>query len=170
MKSHDRAIDSRFSQTIGFKTPFAEQHDPAAARLLLIAGPISGASFEFDEKRLIAGRSDRCDFVLPAPSVSKRHCLLSRESNGAYGIEDLGSRNGTLVNGRVLTAGERVLLANGDLVTICEFGLMYLAPKASETVQIPPVEIDLSQAKHEARRVAALNDDVLHASRARRRR
>ena len=50
------------------------------------------------------------------PALSRHHCVLRRQGDGAYAIEDLGSTNGTEVNGRQLAAGEPVALGDGDRV------------------------------------------------------
>jgi pSer/pThr/pTyr-binding forkhead associated (FHA) protein len=50
------------------------------------------------------------------PGLSRRHAVLRRQGNGTYAIEDLGSTNGTEVNGQQIPAGEPVALADGDRV------------------------------------------------------
>ncbi len=66
----------------------------------------------------IIGRED-CEILIPDPEVSRRHAAI-REIEGAIGIEDLGSRNGTLVNGEridgVRTLSEGDQLRVGDTV------------------------------------------------------
>ena len=62
--------------------------------------------------RIVVGRSQECDVVLPFPDVSWQHARLSRQSQG-WLIEDLGSRNGTWVNETRITktvvhAGDRI--------------------------------------------------------------
>ncbi len=52
---------------------------------------------ELSENVYVLGRDPGCDIVLDDPSASRRHVLM-RFSDGAYVIEDLGSKNGTLVN------------------------------------------------------------------------
>jgi hypothetical protein len=57
-------------------------------------------------RRVILGRSRECDCVLAEPSVSRRHAEL-RHDGGRWLLRDLGSRNGTRVNGmRVLEETE----------------------------------------------------------------
>src|SRR6185295_7657019 len=46
----------------------------------------------------IVGSGPECDIVVARPTVSRRHCRLM-EMGGVFQIEDLGSRNGTYVNG-----------------------------------------------------------------------
>ncbi|OJW17733.1 MAG: hypothetical protein BGO49_26390 [Planctomycetales bacterium 71-10] len=64
---------------------------------------------------LTVGSSADCDVVLTVPSVSGRHCRLSREGDAAF-LEDLGSRNGTYVNGTRLEGPARVVVTAADAV------------------------------------------------------
>jgi pSer/pThr/pTyr-binding forkhead associated (FHA) protein len=57
------------------------------------------------------GRAAQADFVFEAPLVSRVHCRLTADASGQLVMEDLGSTNGTLVNG-VATA--RAVLRAGD--------------------------------------------------------
>jgi pSer/pThr/pTyr-binding forkhead associated (FHA) protein len=61
------------------------------------------------------GRSDKADFVLFARQVSKEHAELRCIAADQYSIHDLGSTNGTFVNGRRVTDAP---LANGDIVHV----------------------------------------------------
>ena len=66
------------------------------------------------ERPLVLGRSRDCDCVLPEPSVSRRHAELRRDG-ARWLLRDVGSRNGTRVNGvRVL---EETEVAPGDRVS-----------------------------------------------------
>src|SRR5690349_8287572 len=58
------------------------------------------------------GRSARCDVRVDSPKVSAEHTSL-HWSSGSWELRDLGSRNGTYVAGRRLSAGERVPLEQG---------------------------------------------------------
>ncbi len=51
-----------------------------------------------DKPVIIVGRADECDLTIDASQVSRRHAKLTRKSDGLY-IEDLGSANGTFING-----------------------------------------------------------------------
>jgi pSer/pThr/pTyr-binding forkhead associated (FHA) protein len=61
----------------------------------------------------IIGRDPTCHIVLDHPNVSRRHCRLVQTPQGNE-IEDLGSRNGTYLNGVCLTQRER-LQPNDDI-------------------------------------------------------
>jgi pSer/pThr/pTyr-binding forkhead associated (FHA) protein len=53
--------------------------------------------------RVVIGRDDDCDVVLDDPAVSGHHAAISVRRGAAPTIEDLGSANGTFVNGRPVT-------------------------------------------------------------------
>jgi pSer/pThr/pTyr-binding forkhead associated (FHA) protein len=61
------------------------------------------------------GRTARADFILDAALVSRLHCRLTADKSDQLIVEDLGSTNGTLVNGRRV---DRQILKSGDTVTI----------------------------------------------------
>ncbi len=77
--------------------------------------------FELIRSELVIGRDDGVDIVIPTPAVSRRHARLMMENNG-YIIEDLGSSNGTFVNGdrligrRALQHGDQIRL--GQAITL----------------------------------------------------
>jgi hypothetical protein len=79
---------------------------------------------------VVIGREPACDVVLAGPRVSRRHCVVrlrtgaeGDRAGGAAGralraeIEDLGSSNGTIVNGVTLAAGARSL-GDGDVIEV----------------------------------------------------
>ena len=61
------------------------------------------------------GRTTRADFIVDAALVSRIHCRLSADASDQLVVEDLGSTNGTLVNG---TRVERAVLRTGDTLTV----------------------------------------------------
>jgi len=63
----------------------------------------------------LVGRREPADLILPDPRVSTEHASL-RWTHRGWVLRDLGSRNGTRVNGRPMEAGQSVLLAVGDEV------------------------------------------------------
>lgn len=66
-------------------------------------------TFEF-KKRAIVGRDETCDIVLASRMVSRRHAELE-ERDGRFVVRDLGSGNGTFLDGAKVTEGA---LAHGD--------------------------------------------------------
>lgn len=78
-------------------------------------GPLAGASYGLDKAEIILGRDPTVDIHINSPEVSRRHARLSRAEQG-WQIEDLGSSNGTFVNGNQISAP--VVLKNGDEVRL----------------------------------------------------
>lgn len=74
-------------------------------RLLVTNGPQVGMAAEVDQAGtyVVIGRSADCAIVLDDDFVSTRHARVVNGENGLY-LEDLGSTNGTYVNGRRITA------------------------------------------------------------------
>lgn len=54
------------------------------------------------QNQWMIGRSKTCDIVIHSNRVSRRHCLITRTPDGIFVIEDLGSTNGTFLNGMPL--------------------------------------------------------------------
>ncbi len=84
------------------------------ARLVGLGGPARGASFDIRAKRVLIGRAPECDVRLDDPDVSRNHAALVAEGGG-YVIEDLGSTNGTFVNGMRVS---RARLSPLDLIEV----------------------------------------------------
>jgi hypothetical protein len=64
-----------------------------------------GFGFLIEKEETIVGRADDCDVLLPDLSVSLRHCKILLERNNIY-IADLGSTNGTYLNGQMIEKNE----------------------------------------------------------------
>ncbi|MCB1151604.1 FHA domain-containing protein, partial [bacterium] len=73
--------------------------------------------YELREGRHAVGRAAESDLVLPHPSVSRRHAVLECR-DGSVVLEDLGSHNGTRVNGA--TVQGRTPLARGDEIRFAD--------------------------------------------------
>ena len=61
------------------------------------------------------GRTARADFIVDAALISRIHCRLTADRSDQLVVEDLGSTNGTLVNGQKIT---RTVLKSGDRLTV----------------------------------------------------
>lgn len=82
--------------------------------------------FELTKSEIIIGREDNVDITIPASAVSRRHARLILEGD-QYFIEDLGSSNGTFINGQSLT--KRRPLNSGDRIRLGQIiNLVYEAP------------------------------------------
>ncbi|MCC6417104.1 MAG: FHA domain-containing protein [Gemmataceae bacterium] len=85
------------------------------AQLLVVHGKPRGKRLTFPVGEFVFGRGPECHVRPDSPSVSRQHCLL-RVTPEEVRLRDLGSTNGTLVNGTLVT-GEQ-LLADGDRVAV----------------------------------------------------
>jgi transcriptional regulator with GAF, ATPase, and Fis domain len=83
-------------------------------RLLAIAGPLKDSNFALPNGEIHIGRDPSNLLSISDPSLSRRHCALSRDGDG-YKIRDLDSRNGTSVNG---AAVREARLRHGDQISV----------------------------------------------------
>ncbi len=79
-------------------------------------------SFSMARDMTVIGRREDCDLRIPLGEVSRKHCRLVRDGD-TLKIEDLGSSNGTFLNGRRLTEPAR--LDTGDVIRIGGTDLRY---------------------------------------------
>lgn len=68
------------------------------AKLVVLKKGSAGASYELTAERTTVGRMDDNAFQIDEPSVSSHHCEIL-QNNGAFIVKDLGSTNGTYING-----------------------------------------------------------------------
>jgi len=80
----------------------------------------------------VIGRGDHCDEPIDNLMISRRHCAFSVH-DGQVWVEDLGSRNGTRLNGERLTSAQPV--AEGAALQLAQLAFQVLFQKAS----LPPV-------------------------------
>src|SRR5262245_1659041 len=84
--------------------------------LRFISGKYQGGEFPLRMNReIIIGRSSDLDMVLVEDMVSRRHAKISSTDNDVY-IQDMGSTNGTFVNGEKIAG--RALLHEGDRILV----------------------------------------------------
>jgi pSer/pThr/pTyr-binding forkhead associated (FHA) protein len=89
----------------------------AQYQLIMRTGPTPGAVFALEGDQLTIGRDSTNEITINDAEVSRRHARLTFQG-GKFVLEDLGSTNGTFVNGQRL-AGPRVLKA-GEVVSFGE--------------------------------------------------
>jgi hypothetical protein len=114
--------------------------------LRFISGKYQGGEFPVvADKQIIVGRSSDLDMVLVEDMVSRKHARIVLQSDGIW-IEDLGSTNGTFVNGEKI---KRSRLKEGDRVLI---GTSILKVVTSDS---PPAESITTSGRVELESVAA---------------
>jgi hypothetical protein len=84
--------------------------------LIAYEGELKDKRWTLDQDHTTIGRSSDCDIVLPKRQVSRYHAQIERD-DGGYLLRDLGSKNGTYVNGQKVY-GEPHRLRDGDEIQI----------------------------------------------------
>src|SRR5512138_1781232 len=103
-------------------------------QFVMRSGPTPGATFSLEGDQLIIGRDTASNIAINDAEVSRKHARLNFQG-GKYVIEDLGSTNGTFVNGQRLASP--AVLKSGDVISLGEqIVLMYeaLSNDPGETV------------------------------------
>jgi hypothetical protein len=88
------------------------------ARLRILSGPHAGETVEIGRGKLLIGREEDCHLRPESEFVSRHHCVLLLDDY-TLRIRDLGSKNGTFVNGRRVGTNETILL-HDDMISIGE--------------------------------------------------
>ncbi len=87
------------------------------AFLTAISGSGFGKQYNIERKVTILGRHPECDVTIEVGAVSRQHAKIHTLDSG-FELEDLKSRNGTFLNGQLIS--ERTPLHDGDLIRICD--------------------------------------------------
>lgn len=101
--------------------------DEAPARLHVVAGPDAGGVHLLHGGQVRVGRSADADVPLDDPDVSRLHCAVTLSPEGRVTVADLGSTNGTTLDGEQVRS-RPVRLAPGALLRIGESALRLAAP------------------------------------------
>jgi pSer/pThr/pTyr-binding forkhead associated (FHA) protein len=102
-----------------------------------------GPAIEIIKDLTVVGRKEECDLRLDHKSISKMHCVIVK-TDGLLLLRDLGSTNGTRVNGQRI---RRAALLPNDKVTFAtftfkvQFGEPAAPPPAEHTQQLDPAEV-----------------------------
>ncbi len=71
---------------------------PPGATAIVQTGFYSGLEVALDRERIVIGRGRKADLALAEATISRAHAAVGFDGEGFY-VEDLGSTNGTMVNG-----------------------------------------------------------------------
>lgn len=113
-------------------------------QLKIVKGPAGvGRSFPLVAgKSVTIGRAENCEVRLPAAGISKTHCRLTALSGSKATVEDLGSSNGTFVNGLLV---KKHALKPGDTLTVSDFTLS-VGIEAPQAAGAPDASFDIPSA------------------------
>ena len=105
------------------------------ARLIAVAGPVQKTEFLLGDEEAVIGRDVAATVCVNSRSASRRHCVVRRNGD-QYLIKDLGSSNGTLVNGLPIT---ECILQHGDRIAISDALFVFAADQTDELLLRPEV-------------------------------
>ena len=121
-------------------------------KLKVIAGAKEGVEIPLKKSKFVIGRASDCTLRASSDAISRHHCALLRYDSGEVAARDLGSRNGTLINGKKISA--ETPLADGDELQIGPLRFQVLAPADLKRQKKPAVK-SVAEA---IERVAKTND------------
>ncbi|MGB0386742.1 MAG: FHA domain-containing protein [Ardenticatenaceae bacterium] len=132
------------------------------AMLMVLTAPNGALNSRWvlSQRSYTLGRQSSCDICLPSRLVSRKHARLFH-TNGGFFVEDLGSKNGTYINGQPITQAKP--LCDGDVLQIgLAYRLSFIGKEETAPVgdkQEPTLQLDPQQ--KEVRVCAQLVDPPL---------
>jgi len=127
--------------------------------LIAQAGPLEGKRWSI-QTDLILGRGSDCDIIIPMRQVSRHHTRIFSTQQGTM-VEDLGSKNGTYVNGGLIQ--EAVTLYDGDELQISlAQHFVYLSSDATMPLEGLPLDLQKRRLRVDigARRVWVMDEEI----------
>ncbi len=110
------------------------------AKLRVVRGPLSGETIRVPVGKLLIGRETDCQLRLDSQSVSLHHCVLLLDEY-TLRIRDLGSTNGTFVNGHRVGKHESILL-HDDTVSIDNLTFRIDLGSGSDRLAMTPADAE----------------------------
>ena len=120
--------------------------------LYIVSGPCRGDYFELDGGTIYVGRASDNDIKINDNSISRRHLMIMKEDDRFF-VEDLESKNRTLLDGRLIEPGERFEVQKGTQITIGNT-VLHVADELAEDweegdhTHIHTAEIDVQDMAH----------------------
>ena len=126
-------------------------------QLVIAEGKEAGREFVFDQMSVVIGRISECDVILYDPGVSRKHARIFAEGE-IYFVEDMGSSNGTKVNGTII---KKKQLTDGDALSlgpvVFNFSATYLEePEPPKTADVHTRIVSQDDVKRQRNRGSAL--------------
>ncbi|MGD8352673.1 MAG: FHA domain-containing protein [Pseudomonadota bacterium] len=115
------------TRTISSRERSAARNPQQTAQLVLLTGKKAGTHYLIkDDRMTVIGRDAECQIRIEDPDVSRRHAAIQPFGREFY-IMDMGSTNGTLINGR---QEEKRILRHADRITLGrqEFQFILIGP------------------------------------------
>ncbi|GIK57036.1 MAG: FHA domain-containing protein [Chloroflexi bacterium] len=128
--------------------------------LVIREGQLAGQRWAIDTDEFLIGRGADCQIVLPERQVSRHHIRITHE-NGRYILHDLGSKNGTHLNGRLFEGSTQ--LQDGDEISIALcVKLVFVGTDATIPLTFEPPQLQGQLVLDEAQRAVFINGKELN--------
>jgi pSer/pThr/pTyr-binding forkhead associated (FHA) protein len=126
-------------------------------KLVVVGGKHAGMEIPIASPKFLIGRGDNCHLHAQSKSVSRKHCMIL-VLDGTVAIEDVGSTNGTIINGEKIS--QRRELKDGDRITIgvLEFDVRLIV--STESKKKPKVHSVQEAAARTVATAAKADDDL----------
>jgi pSer/pThr/pTyr-binding forkhead associated (FHA) protein len=131
------------------------------AKLRVIAGSVPFETIQVSPGKLLVGRAEDCDVQVTSEFVSGHHCVLLTDEY-ALRIRDLGSKNGTIVNGRRIGTAPTILL-HDDIVSLGDIYFLVDLRPVSVTAAAPETKSKPAVAPTALQGTGIYNGDTLEA-------
>ncbi|MDO5119492.1 MAG: FHA domain-containing protein [Coriobacteriales bacterium] len=124
----------RFPSTDATSPDLSSASKPARPTLAIVKGPHTGQVFELSDTLVSLGRDPSNTIFLNDMTVSRRHARidLAGVSSGYATVEDLGSLNGTWVDGAIVN---RAMLKDGSTIQIGTFRMVFHTNRKSSRIE-----------------------------------
>lgn len=106
-------------------------------KLIVLAGAKEGTEIPLKKEKFVIGRASDCTLRAGSEAISRHHCAIRRGEKG-ISVKDLGSRNGTYVNGDKI--GEEIRLKHGDTLRVGPLEFRIDAPQDLKRDKKPKVK------------------------------
>ena len=110
-------------------------------KLVIVGGKNRGKEFDLSEGDNIVGRDESCDIQIPVTGVSKKHFNLTL-MDGVFYFQDLGSSNGTFVNGKIT---KKAVVNPGDKLAVPDVIMQIIKTKEIQLAVDGPEEDEEEQ-------------------------
>lgn len=122
-------------------------------------GQLTGQRWTIESDEFLIGRGSDCQIILPERQVSRHHVRITHE-NGRYTLHDLGSRNGTHLNGNQIEGS--TVLQDGDEISIALcVKLVFVGTDATIPLTFEPPTQEGNLQIDEAQRAVIINGEEL---------
>jgi two-component system cell cycle response regulator len=118
-------------ETFNRELQTAKKHE---ACLIIVRGTPQGHSFFLTTNDAVIGRDPKTDITLNDSSVSRNHARVLKQPDGTICFMDLGSSNGSFINGQKIPSKTPMKLSKEDMIKVGEIVLKFLPAGALESI------------------------------------